>query len=151
LTNEFFSECDRSEPCDCSYCYGTKLHVHGAKDDLSKLPVELVPVEAIEAIAKVMDFGRKKYTENGWKSVPQAYRRYLGALLRHSYALLRGEVMDNDSGMPHIYHIACNAAFLCWFHDTQLVRHPFEPPATEAEIERCVDYESANQAKMEGS
>jgi hypothetical protein len=103
------------------------LHVPGAKDDSEKLPVELVPVEAIEAIATVMNFGRQKYTENGWKSVPKPFRRYLAALLRHVHALQKGEITDPDSGLPHIYHVACNAAFLVWFHETDMERCPFEP------------------------
>jgi hypothetical protein len=102
------------------------LHVAGAKDDSAKPPVELVPAEAIEAIARVMDFGRNKYVENGWKAVPQGFRRYLAALLRHAYALQKGEVLDPDSGLPHVYHIACNGAFLAYFHARGIACRPFE-------------------------
>jgi hypothetical protein len=104
------------------------LHVAGAKDDAAKLPVELVPPEAIEAIAEILDFGRQKYTEDGWKEVPNAYRRYTAAALRHIYAILRGELIDEDSGKPHVYHLACNAAFLCYLHKRGIACRPF--PAT---------------------
>jgi hypothetical protein len=90
--------------------------VLGAKDDSDKLPVELVPPEMIEAVAEVMDFGRQKYTEDGWKLVPDAYRRFTASALRHIYAILRGELIDEDSGKPHVYHFACDAGFLCYFH-----------------------------------
>jgi len=103
------------------------LHRPGVKDDGAKLPVELVPTEMIEAVAEIMDFGRQKYTEDGWKSVPNAYRRYMGALLRHAYAILRGELIDPESGKPHVFHLACNVAFLCYFHKRGIACRPFEP------------------------
>jgi hypothetical protein len=121
------------------------FHAPGAKDDSAKLPVELVPPEAIEAIAEIMDFGRKKYSEAGWKKVPHAYRRYMGALLRHAYAILRGEINDPETGKPHIFHLACNAAFMCYFHKRGIACRVFDEKAAE----RCGDYESANQAKVE--
>jgi hypothetical protein len=108
------------------------LHTPGAKDDSAKLPVELVPTEMIEAVAEIMDFGRKKYTEGGWKTVPDAYRRYMGALLRHAYAILRGELIDKDSGKPHVYHLACNAAFMCYFHKQGVACRVFEVKCEEA-------------------
>jgi hypothetical protein len=102
------------------------LHVPGAKDDGGKLPVELVPVEAIEAMAEVLAFGREKYTEDGWKSVPQAFRRYMAANLRHAYAILRGEVIDPESGLPHVYHMHCNTGFMCYFHKRGIACRVFE-------------------------
>lgn len=87
----------------------------GTKFDADKLPVDLVPGEAIEAIAQVLDFGRKKYTENGWQSVPDAQRRYFAAALRHMIAFQKGEHFDPDSGLPHLDHALCNLAFLAFF------------------------------------
>lgn len=86
------------------------------KYDQDKPRMELLPLPALEAIAKVMTFGANKYADNGWKSLPDAERRYTGALLRHLTAIEKGEDVDPDSGLPHIYHVACNAMFLSHFY-----------------------------------
>ena len=39
-------------------------------------------------------------------------QRYRDALYRHWLAYLRGEKYDLESGLPHLWHLACNAAFL---------------------------------------
>ena len=43
------------------------------------------------------------------------YSRVVGALLRHLYAFIKGEVNDPESGKPHLWHAACNLAFLITF------------------------------------
>ena len=87
------------------------------KFDDDKPMMHLVPLISVEAVAKVMTFGAKKYAPNGWKSVPDAINRYNSAMLRHMVAVQKGEVIDPDSGLPHIDHIACNAMFLSYFHN----------------------------------
>jgi hypothetical protein len=97
-----------------------KPGVAGTKFDTNKLPVELVPAEAVEAIARVMDFGRKKYTENGWQTVPRGERRYFAAAYRHILAVQKTMpnldvlLADPDSGLPHLEHCICNLAFLMY-------------------------------------
>ena len=86
------------------------------KFDEDKPMMHLVPLVAVEAVAKVMTFGAKKYAPDGWKSVPNAVNRYNSAMLRHMTALQGGELIDPDSGLPHSDHIACNALFLSHFH-----------------------------------
>ena len=45
-----------------------------------------------------------------WRQVePQRYR---DALYRHWLAYLKGEKCDQESGLPHLWHLATNAAFL---------------------------------------
>lgn len=91
------------------------LHVPGAKADTDKLDLTLVPVELEEAVAEIMMFGARKYTRDGWRSVPDAGRRYFAALERHLKAFKRGEDVDQDSGLHHLAHAACNLAFLLYF------------------------------------
>lgn len=38
--------------------------------------------------------------------------RYRDALYRHWLAYLGGEERDAESGLPHLWHLACNVAFL---------------------------------------
>ena len=88
------------------------LHVAGAKDDNGKLRYDLLPWKAIEGLVKVMTFGAKKYTPNGWRSVKDARARYSAALLRHLRAINAGELIDPESGLRHIDHLLTNAAFM---------------------------------------
>lgn len=78
--------------------------------------MHLVPLEAVEAVAKVLGFGAQKYEPDGWKEVPDAVNRYNSALLRHLVEIQKGEEIDPESGLPHIDHVACNALFLSYFN-----------------------------------
>ena len=66
----------------------------------------------ISLIIKVLDYGAKKYKPDSWQTVPNAEVRYQDALLRHVLAWQGGEVVDDESKLPHLAHIACNALFL---------------------------------------
>ena len=85
-----------------------------AKADAGKPRLTLVPRKIIWAIAAVRMYGNKKYPEGGpdnWKQVEA--ERYRDAAFRHFMAYLddpRGR--DEESNLPHIWHLACNIAFL---------------------------------------
>lgn len=84
----------------------------GLKHDGGKLRLSLVPAEAIEAIGAVMTHGAEKYGKASYKQV--APERYRDALMRHVCKWLKDpHGKDEDSGMPHLWHIITNAAFLC--------------------------------------
>lgn len=82
-----------------------------AKADAGKSRPTPVPVSLIEAVTEVRMYGTEKYHDpDNWRKVePQRYR---DALYRHWLAYLRGEKRDQESGLPHLWHLACNAAFL---------------------------------------
>lgn len=89
----------------------------GMKNDQDKVRMELMPLDVVENCAKVLTFGAKKYADNSWQNLPNFWNRYKGALLRHLTAIDKGELIDPESGLPHIDHILCNAVFLDWgFH-----------------------------------
>ncbi len=113
-------ECPGDSTCvdqGCPHHYATPPTNGATKFDDDKPMMHLVPLISVEAVAKVMTFGAKKYAPNGWKSVPNAVDRYNSAMLRHMVAIQKGETIDPDSGLPHIDHIACNAMFLSYFHN----------------------------------
>jgi hypothetical protein len=84
----------------------------GLKHDGGKPRLSLVPGEAIEAIGAVMTHGAEKYSPNSWRQVDP--ERYRDAFMRHVCKWLKDpHGLDDDSGMPHIWHIITNAAFLC--------------------------------------
>jgi len=92
----------------------------GVKLDDGKLNYELVPPEAIKGLAQVLTLGAIKYTRNGWQTVPNARDRYTGALMRHLEAWRSGEMIDSETGLNHMYHVLCNAAFLGYFDEHNL-------------------------------
>lgn len=85
------------------------------KADAGKLKLSLVPTEIIKAIARVRMYGNNKYptgSPDNWKEVE--IQRYRDALLRHIILYIESPYgLDEESGLPHLEHIACNVAFLC--------------------------------------
>ena len=83
----------------------------GLKHDGGKPRLDLVPPEIIEAVGAVMTHGAKKYGEASYRDVEP--KRYRAALMRHICKWLKDpHGTDADSGLPHLWHIACNVAFL---------------------------------------
>lgn len=82
-----------------------------AKADAGKIRPTLVPIGLVKAVAEVREYGCKKYHDpDNWKKVePQRYR---DAAYRHWLAYLSGEKNDVESGLPHLWHLATNIAFL---------------------------------------
>lgn len=87
----------------------------GLKYDIEKLRWDLLPIECVEDIVKILTFGAKKYAPNNWQVVENAEERYYAALLRHLSAWRQGEKVDPESGLSHLAHILCNVTFLLWF------------------------------------
>lgn len=83
------------------------------KADGGKPRLSLVPVEIIRCIAKVREFGNKKYSDpDSWRRVEA--ERYRDSLFRHLLAYIESpQGKDEESGLPHLWHLACNVAFLC--------------------------------------
>lgn len=65
-------------------------------------------------VAQVAFFGAQKYAKDNWMKVDP--ERYRAALARHVKAYLEGEILDPETKLPHVAHIACNCMFL-WWHD----------------------------------
>lgn len=84
----------------------------GVKYDSDKPRMELLPFDALEEVAKVLTTGSIKYADDNWRIVPEAIRRYKGALLRHYAAIYKGELRDHETGLLHSAHLACCALFL---------------------------------------
>lgn len=82
-----------------------------AKADVGKPRPTLVPCSLIHAVTAVREYGTQKYHDpENWRNVEA--QRYRDALYRHWLAYLDGEACDAESGLPHLWHLACNAAFL---------------------------------------
>ena len=89
----------------------------GLKFDKEKLRWDLLPIEPVEAVIRVMMLGSDKYNDDNWKFVPECRRRYYAAALRHLTAWWKGEKLDPESGISHLTHATCCLLFLAW-HET---------------------------------
>lgn len=90
-----------------------------AKADAGKPRLTLVPRRILADIARIREYGNAKYPEGGpnnWKTVEP--ERYRDAAFRHFVAYLDDpHGVDKESGLPHLWHLACNIAFLCEMED----------------------------------
>lgn len=84
-----------------------------AKADAGKPKLSLVPPQIIFDIAAVRDFGNSKYGDSeNWKTVE--VERYRDAAFRHLLRYIQDpNGVDEESGLSHLAHLACNVAFLC--------------------------------------
>lgn len=85
------------------------------KSDQGKPKLSLVPTEIINCIARCREYGVAKYHDpENWKNVEQD--RYIDAAYRHWIKYVNdNNSVDEESGLPHLWHCACNIAFLCEF------------------------------------
>ena len=93
-----------------------------AKQDYGKAKLSLVPRRIIWDVAAIREYGNNKYPDGGpdnWKSVEP--ERYRDAAYRHFLGYLDDpKSVDSESGLPHLWHLACNIAFLCEMEDADL-------------------------------
>lgn len=85
------------------------------KADAGKPPLSKVPTAMIWATGYVREYGMNKYPDGGpdnWKKVE--IERYRDAAFRHFLAYLESpNSVDSESGLPHLWHLACNISFIC--------------------------------------
>lgn len=89
--------------------------IYPYKDTAGKPKLSLVPPQIIFDIAEVREYGNKKYPSGGkdnWKNVD--IDDYKDALLRHTLKYIQNpKSKDEESGIEHYKHMACNIAFIC--------------------------------------
>ena len=85
------------------------------KDTKGKPKLSLVPPQVLFDIAEVREYGNAKYPADGadnWKGVD--INDYKDALLRHTMKYIQNpKGKDEESGIEHYKHMACNIAFIC--------------------------------------
>ena len=118
-----------------------------AKQDYGKAKLSLVPRRIIWDVAAIREYGNDKYPDGGpdnWRGVEP--ERYRDAAYRHFLRYLDDpKAVDPESGLPHLWHLACNIAFLCEMEDIYLSKNPdvverlkkkfrgYQPPSEEGE------------------
>ena len=100
-------------PADDCLSFKLRDRSQDAKADQGKAKLSLVPRKIIYDIAKVREYGTEKYHDpDNWKNVEP--ERYRDAAFRHFLSYLDDpQGVDEESGLPHLWHLACNIAFLC--------------------------------------
>lgn len=83
----------------------------GNKFDQAKPRMDLLDAKYLEGVAEVLTFGAQKYAANNWRN-GIAVSRLIAASYRHLGAINKGEDIDPESGLPHVYHLACCTMFL---------------------------------------
>ena len=81
--------------------------------DKPRIGAALQCPKALEAISTILLDSEKKYTpvaDRGWMTYDA--EEVVDSLMRHLIARAAGEHLDPESGRPHEWHIATNAAIL---------------------------------------
>jgi len=89
------------------------------KFDAGKPPLGLISRTALEEEAKVMAFGAQKYGRDNWRK-GMDFSRLGDAALRHVYAFMDGEDVDQETGLSHLAHARCCLAFLLEFEGKRI-------------------------------
>lgn len=124
-----------------------------AKADAGKPRLTLVPQQIIWDIAKVREFGTEKYKDpDNWKRVE--IERYRDAAFRHMLRYLADpHGYDDESGLPHLYHLATNISFLCELEtyadkpESNCVGCQFYPPEDKWPCVSCGDRDMYDEKK----
>lgn len=88
----------------------------GVKLDTGKVRMDLIPPEAMFALATVLTFGAEKYAARNWEK-GMSWGRVFGALMRHLWAWWRGEGKDPETGYSHLWHALCCVVFLVAYEE----------------------------------
>lgn len=86
----------------------------GSKYDSGKPRFSLLPLEVVNEVVDVLEFGATKYAVDNWQKVTEPKQRYYDAALRHIFAWFGGEKLDPETGKHHLAHGICCLAFLLW-------------------------------------
>lgn len=91
----------------------------GVKFDQGKSTWHLMPWGPLHSVLAALEMGVEKYGAFNWQKVDHGYTRYSNAAMRHMISHMEGEYLDQESGLPHLAHAACNCLFAMWFRDTK--------------------------------
>lgn len=87
----------------------------GIRYNQGKIRYDLLPPHAIEQLAKILTMGANKYADRNWEK-GMNWTSTVASLKRHLAAFEKGEDKDPESGLLHMAHIMCNAAFITEYY-----------------------------------
>jgi hypothetical protein len=83
------------------------------KNDKNKPRLSLIPVEALNHMAKAFGFGADKYGRFNYRKGME-HSRLLDAALRHINAITSGEEYDPESKLHHVGHALASLAMYAY-------------------------------------
>jgi Domain of unknown function (DUF5664) len=86
----------------------------GKKFDKGKPKISMIPREAWEEEARVLEYGATKYGRDNYKD-GMDWTRVLDASLRHILAFSSGENVDPETGISHLGHAKANLSMLLYY------------------------------------
>lgn len=93
--------------------------------------VHELSAEDVLAGARVFDYGRRKYALWNWaKGMPWSVP--LACAARHALAVVKGDILDSESGESHMGHVACNLTMLWTYAETYPEGDDLPAPGTLA-------------------
>ena len=95
------------------------MGTEAVKYDNGKPRMDLIPPEAMLALGAVLEVGARKYSGRNWE-LGFEWGRSDAALKRHLTAWEAGQDNDPETGLPHLWHVLANAAFLVTFEARQI-------------------------------
>lgn len=120
--------------------------IDGQKLDTGKTRMELLPGDALFAIAQVLTFGAKKYSARNWEQ-GIAWGRVFGALMRHMWSWWQGKgptnksflfgSLDDETKLSHLWHAGCCIMFLISYEMRSMQAfddRPYQPLMTAEAI-----------------
>lgn len=94
-----------------------KIMGTGMRFNTGKAELHQVPTSLKFAVAKVLMYGEQKYAKGNWR-LGMKWTTASDCLERHMASWLDGEDLDDESGLPHLYHAAANIAMLIEYSET---------------------------------
>ena len=80
---------------------------------------DLIPIEALDIMARLYGFGAVKYAAHNWRKGYDWSKSY-ASLMRHATRFWAGEDFDEETGLPHL----AGAAFHCFTLMVFMQEHP---------------------------
>src|SRR5271166_463886 len=80
------------------------------KKDAEKNRLDLLSAPWIEGVGLVLTFGARKYAAHNWRR-GLSQSRLMGAALRHLFSYLKGQDLDEETGLSHLLHASCCLMF----------------------------------------
>ena len=69
-----------------------------------KLRYDLIPVDALKEVARVLALGEEKHKGNNFRDVHLEHNQHIASAFRHGEAYRGGEMMDTEMGTHHLAH-----------------------------------------------
>lgn len=87
----------------------------GLRYNEGKLRMDLLPVSALEEVAKVFTFGASKYDQDNWRR-GMSWRKVMASKDRHWKEFKKRNDFDAESGLLHLAHDVANGLFLLEYY-----------------------------------